>query len=706
MENIVKTEQLYEGKAKKVFATNDPDLVIVDYKDDATAFNGEKKGTIVGKGAINNKMTNYMFKLLEKEGIPTHLVEEISDRETIVKKVEIVPLEVIVRNVAAGSFSKKLGIEEGTKLKQPTLEFSYKCDELGDPFINKYYALGLGLATEEEIEDITKYAFKVNEFMLGFFKNIGIDLIDFKIEFGRFHGKILLADEISPDTCRFWDSKTHEKLDKDRFRRDMGGVKESNGRIISMGGFFGAVSANDCIQDVFFGTDYHSHLGTRRGGMTSFSPELGFQRNIHSIENSPFRTKFEKDVDKMRGNICIGCISDTDPQPIMVRSKLGLYAVCSIGVIQNAAKLADELLEKGCANFETMSSGAINSAGLIGALIAQKDSFVDGIRYAQDKIEGTMSLAIMTDKSMIVARDKDGRLPIIIGQRSDGYCFSFESFAYQKLGYSTCHELKAGEITEITKDGYNILSEGTDKKKICTFLWTYYGYPTACYEGVNVELMRTRNGEIMAENDMKNGRLPDVDFVCGIPDSGVPHAIGYANKSGIPFARPFIKYTPTWPRSFMPTSQSMRNRVAKMKLIPVHELIEGKKLLFVDDSIVRGTQMRETVEFLYENGAKEVHMRSACPPIMYGCKYLNFSRSTSELELIARQIIDENEGIEGVKYIEEYSDSSTERGKLLRDEICRRLKLTSVEFQSLEGTVKAVGLPSCELCTYCWNGRE
>ena len=439
-----------------------------------------------------------------------------------------------------------------------------------------------------------------------------------------------------------------------------------------MGGFFGAVSANDCIQDVFFGTDYHSHLGTRRGGMTSFSPELGFQRNIHSIENSPFRTKFEKDVDKMRGNICIGCISDTDPQPIMVRSKLGLYAVCSIGVIQNAAKLADELLEKGCANFETMSSGSINSAGLIGALIAQKDSFVDGIRYAQDKIEGTMSLAIMTDKSMIVARDKDGRLPIIIGQRSDGYCFSFESFAYQKLGYSTCHELKAGEITEITKDGYNILSEGTDKKKICTFLWTYYGYPTACYEGVNVELMRTRNGEIMAENDMKNGRLPDVDFVCGIPDSGVPHAIGYANKSGIPF----------------------------------HELIEGKKLLFVDDSIVRGTQMRETVEFLYENGAKEVHMRSACPPIMYGCKYLNFSRSTSELELIARQIIDENEGIEGVKYIEEYSDSSTERGKLLRDEICRRLKLTSVEFQSLEGTVKAVGLPSCELCTYCWNGRE
>ena len=473
-----------------------------------------------------------------------------------------------------------------------------------------------------------------------------------------------------------------------------------------MGGFFGAVSANDCIQDVFFGTDYHSHLGTRRGGMTSYSPELGFQRNIHSIENSPFRTKFENDVAAMRGCICIGCISDTDPQPIMVRSKLGLYAVCSIGIINNAEQLYIELLENGCANFETMSSGNINSGGLIGALIAQKDSFIEGIKYAQEKIDGTMSLVIMTQDKIVCARDKNGRLPIIIGKRSDGYCFSFESFAFQKLGYSTCHELKAGEITEITKDGYNILVEGHDDMKICTFLWTYYGYPNACYEGVNVEVMRTRNGEIMAEADMKNGRLPDVDYVCGVPDSGIPHAIGYANKSGIPFARPFVKYTPTWPRSFMPTNQSIRNRVAKMKLIPVHELIEGKKLLFVDDSIVRGTQMRETVEFLYENGAKEVHMRSACPPIMYGCKYLNFSRSTSELELIARQIIDEREGAEGVKYINEYSDTNTERGAFLRDEICRRLKLTSLEFQTFEGTVKAVGKPDCQLCSYCWTGKK
>lgn len=473
-----------------------------------------------------------------------------------------------------------------------------------------------------------------------------------------------------------------------------------------MGGFFGAVSSNDCISDVFFGTDYHSHLGTRRGGMTSYSPELGFQRNIHSIENSPFRTKFEKDIDSMRGNICIGCISDTDPQPIMVRSKLGLYAICTIGIINNADELMSELLDSGCANFESMSSGNVNSCGLIAALIAQKSSFVEGIKYAQYKIKGTMSLVIMTEDRIIAARDKMGRLPIILGKRSDGYCFSFESFAFQKLGFQTCYELHSGEIVSITKDGYEVLSEGNDNTKICTFLWTYYGYPNAVYEGVNVEAMRTRNGEIMAETDMKNGKLPDVDYVCGVPDSGIPHAIGYANKSGIPFARPFIKYTPTWPRSFMPQNQSMRNKVAKMKLIPVHELIDGKKLLFVDDSIVRGTQMRETVEFLYENGAKEVHMRSACPPIMYGCKYLNFSRSTSELELIARQIIDEFEGAEGVKYIEEYSDSNTERGKKLRDEICRRLKLTSLEFQSLPGTVRAVGKPECDLCTYCWNGKE
>lgn len=473
-----------------------------------------------------------------------------------------------------------------------------------------------------------------------------------------------------------------------------------------MGGFFGAVSRNDCVADVFFGTDYHSHLGTRRGGMTAYCDELGFQRNIHSIENSPFRTKFEKDVEKMKGNICIGCISDTDPQPIMVRSKLGLYAVCTVGIINNADELVNELLDSGCANFEAMSSGKINSGDLIGALIAQKSSFVEGVKYVQEKVKGTVSLLILEKNRIIAARDKEGRLPVIIGKRDDGYCVSFESFAFQKLGYDICHELRSGEIVSIEADNYKILDNGNDSMKICSFLWTYYGYPNAVYEGVTVETMRTRNGEIMAETDIKNGNLPDVDYVCGVPDSGVPHAIGYANRSGIPFARPFIKYTPTWPRSFMPQSQAMRNRVAKMKLIPVHELIEGKKLLFIDDSIVRGTQMRETVEFLYENGAKEVHMRSACPPIMYGCKYLNFSASKSELELIARQIIDEYEGSKGVEFISEYSDSSTERGKNLRAEICRRLKLTSLEFQSLEGTVKAVGKPECSLCTYCWSGRE
>lgn len=474
-----------------------------------------------------------------------------------------------------------------------------------------------------------------------------------------------------------------------------------------MGGFFGAAAEHNCISDVFFGTDYHSHLGTRRGGMTAYSPEKGFQRSIHSIENSPFRTKFESDVDAMEGNLCIGSISDTDPQPILLKSRLGTYAICNIGIINNDEELCNELLSNSSASFEAMSSGKVNSSTLIGGLIAQRDNIVDGIKYAQEKIKGTMSLLILTEDGIIAARDKDGRLPIIIGRRDDGYCVSFESFAFQKLGYAIYREMLPGEIAKITSKRAEVLSEGhINDLKICTFLWTYYGYPNSVYEGVTVETMRTRNGEIMAEHDIQSGNLPDVDFICGVPDSGVPHAIGYANRSGIPFARPFIKYTPTWPRSFMPQSQSMRNKVAKMKLIPVHELIEGKKLLFVDDSIVRGTQLRETVEFLYANGAKEVHMRSACPPIMYGCKYLNFSRSTSELDLIARRIIHEFEGEDGVKYINEYSDTNTERGQRLRSEICKRLKLTSLEFQSLEGTVKAVGLPESGLCSYCWNGKE
>ena len=474
-----------------------------------------------------------------------------------------------------------------------------------------------------------------------------------------------------------------------------------------MGGFFGAAAEHNCISDVFFGTDYHSHLGTRRGGMTAYSPEKGFQRSIHSIENSPFRTKFESDVDAMEGNLCIGSISDTDPQPILLKSRLGTYAVCNIGIINNAEELCNELLSNSSASFEAMSSGKVNSSTLIGGLIAQRDNIVDGIKYAQEKIKGTMSLLILTEDGIIAARDKDGRLPIIIGRRDDGYCVSFESFAFQKLGYAIYREMLPGEIVKITSKRAEVLSEGhINDLKICTFLWTYYGYPNSVYEGVTVETMRTRNGEIMAEHDIQSGNLPDVDFICGVPDSGVPHAIGYANRSGIPFARPFIKYTPTWPRSFTPANQEMRNLVAKMKQIPVPELIQGRKLLFVDDSIVRGTQLRETVDFLYESGAKEVHMRSACPPIMYGCKYLNFSRSNSEMELIARRTVQNLEGDEGQKHLDEYADGSTQRGKCMLKAICEEMGFDSLGYQSLDGLLEAIGLDKDKVCTYCWNGKE
>ena len=474
-----------------------------------------------------------------------------------------------------------------------------------------------------------------------------------------------------------------------------------------MGGFFGAVSDRDCMLDVFFGTDYHSHLGTRRAGMAAYDPDRGMQREIHNIENSPFRTRFEGITDEMWGTSCIGCISDTDPQPILIRSNLGLYAITTIGVINNMDALEKQFLSFSGGHFDAMSGGKVNSTELCAAMINQKSNFVEGIRFAQDMIEGTVSIMILKDDgSIIAARDKKGRLPILIGKREDGYCVSFESFAYNKLGYEDYMELGAREIVKITHEGVTQLSPPEEEMKICAFLWTYYGYPTSIYEGVNVEVMRYRNGEIMAESDKENGLSQDIDYVCGVPDSGTPHAIGYANRSGIPFARPFIKYTPTWPRSFMPANQKERNQVAKMKQIPVHDLIDGKKLLFVDDSIVRGTQLRETVEFLYENGAQQVHMRSACPPIMFGCKYLNFSRSNSEMELITRRTILELEGEEGFKYIDEYSDGTSERGKALRKAICDRLKLTSLEFQSLEGLVRSIGLDRCKICTYCWNGKE
>lgn len=474
-----------------------------------------------------------------------------------------------------------------------------------------------------------------------------------------------------------------------------------------MGGFFGAVGASDVISDVFFGVDYHTHLGTRRGGMAAYDKEIGLQREIHNIQNSPFRTKFADIFDEMKGSSAIGCISDYDPQPLLIRSKFGAYAICMIGVINNANELIEEYLSETGGHFNAMTAGATNSTELVAALINQKNGFAEGIKFAQSKIEGTASILILTSKgSLIAARDKLGRLPILIGKNENGYCVSFESFAYQKLGYDDFKELGPGEIVKLTRDSYTVLEKPQKEMRICSFLWSYYGYPTSTYEGVNVEVMRCRNGEIMAENDKTTDVANDLDYVVGVPDSGIPHAIGYSNKSKVPYARAFIKYTPSWSRSFTPTNQSERERVAKMKQIPVHDLIKDKKLLFVDDSIVRGTQLKETVEFLYDHGAKEVHMRSACPPIMYSCKYLNFSRATSDMELIARRTIMELEGEEGNKYISEYSDASTERGKKLRKAICEKLNFTSLEFQSLEGIIKAIGLEPCKLCTYCWNGKE
>ena len=473
-----------------------------------------------------------------------------------------------------------------------------------------------------------------------------------------------------------------------------------------MGGFFGATSRRNCILDVFFGTDYHSHLGTRRGGMAAWDKDVGMQREIHNIQNSPFRTKFEGILDEMTGTAAIGCISDTDPQPILIRSRLGIYAICTIGVINNAEALIANHLHTTGGHFDSMTGGRVNSNELIAAMIDQKKDFAQGIRYAQEMIEGTASILIMKEGgNLIAARDKIGRLPIVIEKNKDGYAVTFEDYAGEKLGYEVVRELGPGEIVEISPEGITQLAEPHKEMKVCAFLWSYYGYPTACYEGKNVEVTRYRNGCIMAKADREHGVAQDIDYVAGVPDSGTPHAIGYANESGIPFARPFIKYTPTWPRSFMPANQSERNMVAKMKQIPVDELIRDKKLLFVDDSVVRGTQLRETVEFLYEHGAKDVHIRSACPPILYGCKFLNFSRSNSENELIARATILELEGEEGLQHLDEYMDGSTQRGKNMRQAICKKLHFASLEYQSLDGILEAIGLPKDCVCTYCWNGK-
>ena len=469
-----------------------------------------------------------------------------------------------------------------------------------------------------------------------------------------------------------------------------------------MGGLFGVISKQDCVTDLFFGVDYHSHLGTSRGGM-AVRNEKGFERAIHNIENSPFRTKFEKDLTEMSGNMGIGCISDTDPQPLIVRSHLGSYVISTVGRINNQAELVEQAFEKAGIHFLEGSGARINVTELVASLINQKSTIPQGIAYAQEVIDGSMTMLVMTDEGVYAARDRMGRTPLVIGEKEGAYCVSFESFAYLNLGYHKVRELGPGEIVFITPDGMKVERPAQDKMKICAFLWTYYGYTTSDYEGVNVELMRYRCGKLLAQKD---GKL-DVDYIAGVPDSGTAHAIGYANESGIPFARPFIKYTPTWPRSFMPQNQSMRNLVAHMKLVPVDVLIRGKKLLFIDDSVVRGTQMRETVEFLHRSGAKEVHIRSACPPVMYGCKYLNFSRSTSNMDLITWRTMAELEGKEVTpEMVAEYAKTDSPKYCQMVGHICKQLKFTSLGYQTLENMLDAIGIDPEHVCTYCWTGKE
>ena len=474
-----------------------------------------------------------------------------------------------------------------------------------------------------------------------------------------------------------------------------------------MGGFFGAVSQRDTVLDVFFGVDYHSHLGTHRGGIAVWNREEGFRRAIHSIENTPFRTRFEKDIMDMKGNVCIGCISDNDPQPLLIASHLGVYAICVIGRMNNQEELVKRFLKQGTVHFEARTGGRINDSAVVASLINEKESFAEGIKYAHEMIDGTAAILIATEKGTIItARDKLGIMPVMIGKSDEGYAVSFESFAYEKMGYKDVRMLGPGECVELNPYNETVLVPPGEKEKFCAFMWTYYGYPNSHYEGSTVEVIRTKGGAVMAEEEKENGTMPEVDAVCGVPDSGIAYAIGYANESDKPFTRPLIKYTPTWPRSFMPDNSALRHHIAKMKLIPVPDLLDGKKLMFIDDSIVRGTQLQEPVDFLYENGAEEVHMRSACPPIMYGCKYLNFSRSNGDMELLARRTIQYLAGDEGLKHIEEYADGKTDRGKCLRSRIAEEFGFSSLEFQSLEGLIKSTGIPADKICTYCWTGKE
>lgn len=468
-----------------------------------------------------------------------------------------------------------------------------------------------------------------------------------------------------------------------------------------MGGFFGVASKEDCVFDLFFGTDYHSHLGTRRAGMAVYSKDKGFDRAIHNIENSPFRTKFDKDANTMKGTMGIGCISDYEPQPLLVRSHHGTYAITTVGKVNNVDSIVEELFSKGHSHFLEMSGGDINATELVAAIINEKDNLVEGMQYAQELIEGSMSIMLLTPKGIYVSRDKLGRTPVAIGKKENAYCAAFESFAYLNLGYQDVKELGPGEIVVLTPECVQTLVNPGKDMKICTFLWVYYGYPSSSYEGISVEQMRYNCGAKLAERDNVK---PDI--VAGVPDSGMAHAIGYANRSGIPFSRPFIKYTPTWARSFMPTIQTQRNLIAKMKLIPVHDLIQNNSLLLIDDSIVRGTQLSETTEFLYQSGAKEVHIRPACPPIMFGCKYLNFSRSTSEMDLITRRVLKEIEQEGKEINLMDYVNPETPEYQDMVDRICKKLNFTTLRYHRLDDMIDSVGIERSKLCTYCWDGKE
>ena len=472
-----------------------------------------------------------------------------------------------------------------------------------------------------------------------------------------------------------------------------------------MGGIFGVALKNECVTDLFFGTDYHSHLGTRRGGMATHDGQH-FARAIHNIENSPFRTKFEGDIPELRGNTGVGCISDRDPQPMVLHTKIGAFAIVTVGRINNKDRLIEGLLSGGNAYFSELSGGRINDTELVAALICQKDGIAEGIAHAQEAIEGSMTMLVCAGGGIYAARDRLGRTPLSIGQKEDGHCVSFESFAYINLGYQSCYELGPGEIVFVTADKITPVAAPGREMRMCAFLWTYYGYPPSDYEGVNVEETRYRCGGSLAAQDKAAGTGPDADYVAGVPDSGTAHAIGYANRSGIPFARSLIKYTPTWPRSFTPREQSMRDLIARMKLVPIHSLIEGKKLLLVEDSIVRGTQFRGLTDFLYARGAKELHVRAGCPPLLYGCKYLNFTRAKSESELITRQVIDELEGADGEKHLAEYAQFGSPRYRRMVETIGQRLNMTSLEFLSLDSMTESFGVDRCKLCTRCWNGIE